>query len=148
MMRAALRQVLHHTRHRSAFGHPLITQPLMRNVLADLALEAEAAPLLAFRLAGAFDRAANDEREHIYARIVTPVAKYWLCKRLPVFAAEALECFGGNGYVEDWPMARFYREAPLNGVWEGSGNVICLDVLRAMQKMPGALEVLDAELAH
>ncbi|HLU77527.1 MAG TPA: acyl-CoA dehydrogenase family protein [Burkholderiales bacterium] len=148
MMRAALRQVLHHTRHRAAFGAPLIEQPLMRNVLADLALETEAAMLLAFRLAGAFDRAAQDERARIYARVVTPAAKYWLCKRLPMLAAEALECLGGNGYVEDWPMARFYREAPLNGVWEGSGNVICLDVLRALAKTPGALDMLDVELAQ
>ena len=147
MMRAALVQALHHTRHRRAFGEALIDQPLMRNVLADLALECEAATLLAFRLAGAFDRTQTDEREQHYARLVTPIAKYWLCKRLPVYIVEALECFGGNGYVEDWPMARLYREAPLNGLWEGSGNVICLDVLRAIAKTPRALEAVYEELA-
>ncbi|HEY9397079.1 MAG TPA: acyl-CoA dehydrogenase family protein [Burkholderiales bacterium] len=146
MMRAAVRQAMHHARHRYAFGHALIDQPLMRNVLADLALEAEAAALLAFRLAGAFDRARSDQREQAYTRLVTPVAKYWLCKRLPMLVAEALECLGGNGYLEDWPLARLYREAPLNGVWEGSGNVICLDVLRAIEKMPTALEALFDEM--
>ncbi len=147
MMRAAVRQAIHHARYRYAFGRALIDQPLMQNVLADLALEAEAAALLAFRLAGAFDRARSDEREQAYTRLVTPVAKYWLCKRLPTLVAEALECLGGNGYVEDWPLARLYREAPLNGVWEGSGNVICLDVLRAIDKTPATtLEALFGEL--
>lgn len=142
MMRAALTQALHYTRHRHAFDRALIDQPLMQSVLADLALEAEAATLLAFRLAAAFDRAAQDEREQALTRLLTPVAKYWLCKRLPTFVAEALECLGGNGYLEDWPLARLYREAPLNGIWEGSSNVMCLDVLRAMRKTPAAARVL------
>ncbi len=142
MMRAALHQALHYARHRRVFGRALIDQPLMQGVLADLAIEAEAATMLAFRLAGAFDRAARDEREQALTRLLTPVAKYWLCKRLPAFVAEALECLGGNGYLEDWPLARLYREAPLNGIWEGSSNVMCLDVLRAMRKTPAAARVL------
>lgn len=146
-MRVALRQALHYAMHRRAFGRLLAEQSLMQNVLADLALECEAATLLAFRLARAFDRMQSDAHEKIITRLLTPIAKYWLCKRLPPFVAEALECLGGNGYVEDWPLARLYREAPLNGVWEGSGNVICLDVLRALRKLPGAIEALEAELA-
>lgn len=146
-MRAALRQAMHHALNRRAFGRLLAEQSLMQNVLADLALECEAATLLAFRLARAFDRMQSDAHEKIMTRLLTPIAKYWLCKRLPPFVAEALECLGGNGYVEDWPLARLYREAPLNGVWEGSGNVICLDVLRALRKLPGAIEALEAELA-
>lgn len=142
MMRAALVQAIHYARHRYTFDRALIDQPLMQAVLADLALETEAATLLAFRLAAAFDRAEQDEREHALTRLLTPVAKYWLCKRLPAFVAEALECLGGNGYLEDWPLARLYREAPLNGIWEGSSNVMCLDVLRAMRKTPAAARVL------
>lgn len=145
-MRAALTHAMHHARHRNAFGRKLVEQPLMRNVLADLALESRAATMLAFRLAGAFDRAAGDEHEQALARLLTPVAKYWLCKRLPPFVVEALECLGGNGYVEDWPLARLYREAPLNGVWEGSGNVICLDVFRALEKTPGLLDAYWREI--
>jgi putative acyl-CoA dehydrogenase len=146
MMRAALNQALHHCAHRDAFGRVLDAQPLMQNVLADLAIEAEAATLLAFRLARAFDRMKEDEHEQLLTRILTPVAKFWLCKRLPMFVNEAMECIGGNGYVEEHPIARLYREAPVNGIWEGSGNVICLDVLRAMKKTPDAREALFREL--
>jgi putative acyl-CoA dehydrogenase len=146
MMRAALNQALHHARHRSAFGKSLFEHPLMANVLADLALEAEAAMLLAFRLAQAFDASARDPAEGELQRALTPVAKYWLCKRMATVATEAIECIGGNGYVEEHPLARLYREAPLNGIWEGSANVICLDALRAFERAPQALEVLRAEV--
>jgi len=118
----------------------------MTNVLADIALEAEAALLLAFRLAAAFDASAKDARERELQRLLTPVAKYWVCKRMPVVATEAMECFGGNGYVEEGPMARLYREAPLNGIWEGSANVICLDVLRAMARAPESVAALRDEV--
>jgi putative acyl-CoA dehydrogenase len=148
MMRAALNQALHHADHRSAFGRRLAEQPLMQNVLADLSLECEAATLLAFRLARAFARSTEDDREKLLVRPMTPVAKYWLCKRLPTFVAEAMECLGGNGYVEEAPLARLYREAPLNGIWEGSGNVICLDVLRSLQREPESVAVLLDEIAR
>ncbi len=147
MMRAGLVQALHHAAHRSAFGRRLAEHALMQNVLADLALETEAATLLAFRLARAFDRAAADPAERLLARLMTPVAKYWLCKRNPAVALEAMECLGGNGYVEEAPLARLYRDAPVNGIWEGSGNVICLDVLRSMQREPETLEALTREIA-
>jgi putative acyl-CoA dehydrogenase len=147
MMRAAFNRALHHCTHRVAFGRPLAEQPLMQNVLADLAIESEAALLLAFRLARAFDKQAADEHERLITRIVTPLAKYWLCKRLPMMIGECMECIGGNGYVEDGPLARLYREAPLNGIWEGSGNVICLDVLRAIVKTPAVRDALFRELA-
>ena len=145
MMRAALNEALHHARHRSAFGKTLVGHGLMQNVLADLALEAEAAMLLAFRLAAAFDASASDAGERELQRVLTPIAKYWLCKRMTPVAAEAMECLGGNGYVEESALARLYREAPLNGIWEGSANVICLDVLRALAKSPDGLEVLAQE---
>jgi putative acyl-CoA dehydrogenase len=147
MMRAGLNEALHHARHRSAFGKHLADHALMRNVLADLALEAEAALLLAFRLAAAFDRAASDAREREIQRVLTPIAKYWLCKRMTPVATEAMECLGGNGYVEESPLARLYREAPLNGIWEGSANVICLDALRALSRSPDAFESLAQEAA-
>ncbi len=147
MMRAGLAQALHHCEHRSAFGKRLVEQPLMQNVLADLALECEAATLLAFRLARAFDAGREDERERQLARIVTPVAKYWVCKRINALAVEAMECLGGSGYVEESPLARLYREAPVNGIWEGSGNVISLDVLRSMAREPACGEAFFAELA-
>jgi len=146
MMRAALHQALHHCAHRVAFGRTLSEQPLMQNVLADLAIESEAAMLIAFRLARAFDRMGHDEQERRLSRIITPIAKYWLCKRLPMMIAKAMECLGGNGYVEENPLGRLYREAPLNGIWEGSGNVICLDVLRAMQKAPDVRDAFFREL--
>ena len=146
MMRAALNEALHHARHRSAFGKRLAEHALMRNVIADLALEAEAAALLAFRLAAAFDASAADARERDLQRVLTPIAKYWLCKRMTPVAVEAMECLGGNGYVEESPLARLYREAPLNGIWEGSANVICLDVLRAIAKSPEAFAALAGEI--
>jgi putative acyl-CoA dehydrogenase len=146
MMRAVLNQALHHAKYREAFGKRLADHPLMQNVLADLALETEAATLLAFRLSQAFDASAGDARERAVQRILTPIAKFWLCKRLPAVATEAMECLGGNGYVEEAPLARFYREAPLNGIWEGSGNVVCLDVLRSMEKSPESVEALLGEI--
>jgi putative acyl-CoA dehydrogenase len=145
MMRAALNEAMHHARHRAAFGKRLADHVLMRNVLADLALEAEAAMLVAFRLAQAFDNAAADPREREIQRALTPVAKYWLCKRMTPVATEAMECLGGNGYVEDSALARLYREAPLNGIWEGSANVICLDALRALGRSPEAFRALAEE---
>jgi putative acyl-CoA dehydrogenase len=148
MMRAALHQALHHARHRAAFGRALAEHALMANVLADLALEVEAATLLAFRLAQAFDASAHDARERELQRLVTPIAKYWLCKRMTAVAVEAMECLGGNGYVEEAPLARLYREAPLNGIWEGSPNVICLDALRALRRSPSAFEALADEIAR
>jgi putative acyl-CoA dehydrogenase len=146
IMRQALVQALHHTAHRQAFGRRLAEQPLMRNVLADLALESEAATVLVMRLARAFDESEGNEAQRAVARLATPLAKYWVCKRLPAFVAEAMECHGGGGYVEESPLARLYREAPLNGIWEGSGNVICLDVLRALQREPRSLEAVLAEI--
>jgi putative acyl-CoA dehydrogenase len=141
-MRAALAQAAHHSGYRRVFGARLVDQPLMRNVLADLALESEAALSLALRVAGAVDRG-----ERAFARLVTAVAKYWICKRQPAFVAEALECLGGNGYVEDSGMPRLYREAPLNGIWEGSGNVTALDVLRALTRSPDSIDAYAAEVA-
>ncbi|QOL49000.1 isovaleryl-CoA dehydrogenase [Massilia litorea] len=147
IMRAALCHALHHARGRAAFGKPLAQQPLMQNVLADLALESEAATAFALRLARCFDR-ADDPNEAALGRILTPAGKYWLCKRGPAFGAEAMEVMGGNGYVEDGPLARLYREFPVNSIWEGSGNVMCLDVLRALGKAPEAARAaLEAELA-
>jgi putative acyl-CoA dehydrogenase len=149
ILRALLTHALHHARERSAFGRLLADQPLMRNVLADLALESEAATLLALRLARAFDgRHHREEHEALIARVLTPAAKYWICKRLPTAAAEAMEVMGGTGYVEEGPFARFYREAPLNSIWEGSGNVMCLDVLRALSRVPAVREALVGELSE
>jgi putative acyl-CoA dehydrogenase len=147
MMRAAVNHALHHARHREAFGKALVSHPLMANVLADLALEAEAAMLTALRLAQAFDASAASASERELQRALTPVAKYWLSKRMTTVATEAMECLGGNGYVEESPLARLYREAPLNGIWEGSANVICLDALRAFARSPDALAALAAEVA-
>ncbi|MEU6083540.1 acyl-CoA dehydrogenase family protein [Streptomyces sp. NPDC047108] len=145
-MRAGLRQALHHTAHRRAFGAELADQPLMRNVLADLAVESEAATVLAMRLAAATDRAqAGDEQEAALRRLGLAVGKYWVCKRGSAHAAEALECLGGNGYVEESGMPRLYREAPLLSIWEGSGNVAALDVLRALAKEPAGLDAVLAE---
>jgi putative acyl-CoA dehydrogenase len=133
-MRMALAQAVHHCRYRSVFQKHLYDQPMMRAVLADLALEVEGAVALIMRLARAFDRAASDPREAAYARLVTPAAKYWICKTAPSFIYEAMECLGGNGYVEESVLPRLYREAPVNAIWEGSGNVMCLDVLRALKR--------------
>ena len=145
LMRQGLAQAFHHARHREAFGKLLIDQPLMRNVLADLAIESEAATLLMLRLARAFDHRDSDARERAFCRIATAIAKYWLCKRSPIHVGEALECLGGNGYVEESIMPRLYREAPLYSIWEGSGNVMCLDVLRALIKEPLTVEALMTE---
>jgi len=146
MMRAALNEAVNHVRHRSAFGKRLEQHGLMQNVVADLALETEAALLAAFRLAAAFDASGENAAERELQRALTPIAKYWLCKRMTPVAVEAMECLGGNGYVEESPLARLYREAPLNGIWEGSANVICLDVLRALAKSPEALDALSKEI--
>jgi putative acyl-CoA dehydrogenase len=146
-MRQALAQATHHAAHRQAFGKALIDQPLMANVLADLAIESEAATTVMMRLARAYDAAATDEGEAAFRRLATAVTKYWVCKRQPALVAEALECLGGNGFVEESIMPRLFRESPLNGIWEGSGNVICLDVLRAMVKEPQSLDAFRAELA-
>ncbi|MEU6911266.1 acyl-CoA dehydrogenase family protein [Streptomyces coeruleorubidus] len=149
LMRKSLVEAGHHARHRSAFGARLVDQPLMRNVLADLALESEAATTLTLRLAGAADRAIRgDAQETAFRRIATAVGKYWVTKRGPAFTAEALECLGGNGYVEDSGMPRHYREAPLLSIWEGSGNVNALDVLRALSREPGTAEALFGEFAR
>ncbi|CDZ94550.1 acyl-CoA dehydrogenase family protein [Pseudomonas saudiphocaensis] len=145
LMRQALTQALHHCTHRHVGGRALIEQPLMRNVLADLALESEAALALTLRMAKALD-SATDEQESKFARLVTAVGKYWICKRAPNMIAEASECLGGAGYVEETILPRLYREAPVNSIWEGSGNVQCLDVLRALSKEPGVLDALLAEL--
>jgi len=147
LMRQALTQALHHTAHRRAFQRTLVDQPLMRNVLADLAIESEAHTVLAFRLARACDAARRGDAEAaLFERIATPVAKYWACKRAAPFVHEALECHGGNGFVEEHVMPRLYREAPLNGIWEGSGNVIVLDVLRAIRRDRPALAALFGDL--
>ena len=143
-MRAGVVAGHHHAAHRSAFGKKLIDQPLMRNVLADLCVESEAATALAMRLARAYDEAGAEARRrqrrlsdaHLFKRLATAVGKYWMCKRAPNHAFEALECLGGNGYVEESGMPRLYREAPLDSIWEGSGNVMSLDVLRAMAREP------------
>ncbi|HLX03868.1 MAG TPA: acyl-CoA dehydrogenase family protein [Trinickia sp.] len=144
LMRAALVQAIHHARHRSAFGKRLVEQPLMQNVLADLALESEAATVLFMRLARAFDGdpATASPEDRAWRRIVTPAAKFWVCKRALEFTGEAMEVWGGNGYVEEGPMARFYREAPVNSIWEGSGNVMCLDVLRGIERDPEGAQAL------
>ncbi len=147
LVRQATLQAVHHSRHRRAFGKRLVEQPLMQAVLADLILEVEGAVALAMRVARAFDEAARgDEGGKNFARIATPIGKYWICKRAPVAVNEAQECLGGNGYVEDFILPRLYRQAPLNSIWEGSGNVQCLDVLRAMRRHPEAVDALRAEL--
>jgi putative acyl-CoA dehydrogenase len=145
LMRQAVAQATHHAAHRSAFGRLLIDQPLMLNVLADLAIESEATTILMMRLAGALDRAA-DSAEAKFRRLALAVSKYWACKRAIPLVAEALECLGGNGYVEESIMPRLYREAPLNSIWEGSGNVNALDVLRAMEREPESVTAFIAEV--
>ncbi|MEU3409198.1 acyl-CoA dehydrogenase family protein [Streptomyces sp. NPDC006670] len=144
LMRQALTQAVHHAEHRSAFGAPLIDQPLMRNVLADLALESEAATALTLRLAAAYD--AGTEQERAFLRLAVPAAKYWVTKRCTPMVAEALECLGGNGYVEESGLPRLLRESPVNSIWEGSGNVQSLDVLRALQREPQALNAFLREI--
>jgi putative acyl-CoA dehydrogenase len=154
-MRVGVVNATHHAAHRSAFGKRLIDQPLMRNVLADLCVESEAATMLAMRLARAYDEAGSEtpasggdelSGAHLFKRLATAVGKYWVCKRAPNHAFESLECLGGNGYVEESGMPRLYREAPVTSVWEGSGNVMCLDVLRAVVRTPRSLEVFMHEL--
>src|SRR6202022_2570362 len=142
-----LTRAIHHAQHRKAFGAYLIDQPLMRNVLADLAVEAEAATIVAMRMAGATDNAVcGDQTEALLRRIGLAASKYGVCKRATPHAAEALECLGGNGYVEESGMPRLYREAPLNSIWEGSGNVMCLDVLRALAREPQSVEAVLTEV--
>ena len=162
LMRQALVQALHHARHRRAFGKALVQQPLMRNVLADLALESEAATALALRVARAVDASPRDPREAAFERLTTALGKYWVCKRAPAFVNEAQECLGGAGYVEESGLPRLYRQAPLNSIWEGSGNIQCLDLLRALGREPdtaaaffdeldaarGGHALLDAEVAR
>jgi putative acyl-CoA dehydrogenase len=148
LMRQGIVQAIHHARHRSAFGRRLVDQPLMRNVLADLALESEAATQLFVRLAAACDAARGNAREASFRRIALAASKYHVCKRAPAHAAEALECLGGNGYVEESGMPRLYREAPVNSIWEGSGNVNALDVLRAADRDPDALPALLEEVSR
>jgi len=145
MMRQALVQAIHHARHRSAFGRMLAEQALMQNVLSDLALESEAAALLMLRLAQAFDQ-PDDPLEGMWRRVLTPAAKFWVCKRALEFTGECMEVWGGNGYVETGPMARLYREAPVNSIWEGSGNIMCLDVLRAVERDPEDFARMLAQL--
>jgi putative acyl-CoA dehydrogenase len=144
IMRAGLAEAVHHARHRKVFGANLVDQPLMQRVLADMALDVAAATALSFRLARSFDEAASDRGEAAFARAMTPVVKYWVCKIAPALLYEAMECLGGNGYIEEAPLARYYREAPVNAIWEGSGNVMALDVLRVLQRGPGLFdEVLE-----
>ena len=145
-MRMALAQALHHARHRRTFGKALVEHPLMANVLVDLAIESEAATTFALRVARAVDAAPRDPAEAAFARIATAIGKYWICKRAPAFVNEAQECLGGAGYVEESILPRLYRQAPLNSIWEGSGNIQCLDVLRALAREPETREALAAEL--
>ncbi len=146
LMRQALNHAIHHTTYRTAFQKRLVDQPIMRAVVADLAVESEAMLWMTLRLAATLDGDVDSEQERLLGRIATPMAKYWACKRAPMFVAEALECHGGNGFIENHLMARLYREAPLNGIWEGSGNVICLDVIRAIQREPESVDAFMVEV--
>jgi putative acyl-CoA dehydrogenase len=145
LMRQAIARAIHHAGHRNVFQKRLIDQPLMAQVLADMTLDVEAATGLAFRLARAFD-GGEDVGEAAYRRLMTPVTKYWVCKTAPALVGEAMECLGGNGYVEEGGFPLLYREVPVNAIWEGSGNVMCLDVLRVIEKEPDAVERVVAEL--
>jgi putative acyl-CoA dehydrogenase len=145
-MRQALANAMWHAAHRSAFQKRLIDQPLMRQVLADMAIESEAATALTFRIARSFDESPKNEQAALFSRIATPVGKYWLNKRVVNFVYEAMEAHGGAGYIEEGVMPRIFRQSPLNSIWEGSGNVICLDVLRAMAREPQSVMALVAEL--
>jgi putative acyl-CoA dehydrogenase len=151
LMRSGFAEAVHHVRHRAVFGKALIDQPLMTRVLADMALDLLGAMALSMRLAEAFDMAASQPAEAAYVRLMTPTVKYWVCKTAPAFLYEAMECLGGNGYVEESPLPRLYREAPVNAIWEGSGNVMALDVVRAL-KSEGVLEkvvtTIGAELGQ
>ena len=151
LMRAGLAEAIHHVRHRAAFGKQLVDQPLMQRVLADMALDLAAALALSLRLAEAFDMAPDQPAEAAYVRLMTPAVKYWVCKTTPAFVNEAMECFGGNGYVEESSMPRLYREAPVNAIWEGSGNVMALDVVRALNShgvLDQVLATIGAELGQ
>jgi putative acyl-CoA dehydrogenase len=148
IMRASVAEAVHHCRQRKVFGKTLIEQPLMVRVIADMALDVAATTALSMRLARAFDAAATDSREAAYVRIMTPVIKYWVCKIAPALIYEAMECLGGSGYVEERPMARHYREAPVNAIWEGSGNVMALDVLRALGEEPRNFEIVVEMIAN
>lgn len=147
LMRFCLASAIHHCRHRKVFGQKLIEQPIMTRVLADMALDVEAATALVFRLARAFDN-PQSEADTAWQRVMTPVTKYWVCKIAPALAYEAMECLGGNGYVEEDPIARIYRELPVNAIWEGAGNVMCLDVLRVLTREPDAMAAVLDELAE
>ena len=147
LMRSGLAHALHHARHRSVFQKHLADQPLMQAVLSDMALHVEASTALVMRLCRAFDRTPHDAAEAAYMRLLTPAIKYWTCKSAPPFLYEAMECLGGNGYVEDGILARHYRESPVNAIWEGSGNVMCLDVLRALSREPEAAMAVLQSLA-
>ena len=147
LMRLAVATAIHHCRQRKVFGKALATQPLMAHVLADLALEVEVATALSFRLARSFDL-ASDERAGAWKRVMTPVTKYWVCKTASAVIGEAMECLGGNGFVEASGLPRLYREAPVNSIWEGSGNVMVLDVLRVLQREAGAFEMVMEELGR
>jgi putative acyl-CoA dehydrogenase len=146
-LRRGVAEAVHHARFRKVFGRKLIDQPLMQNVLADLALESEAATTLALRLARSFDEANRSAEQRSFCRIATAIGKFWITKRTPLAIGESLECIGGNGYVEESPLPRLYRDSPLNSLWEGAGNVQCLDVLRAIKKEPACIEAVRAELA-
>jgi len=146
LMRQAVAQAIHHARHRTAFQKKLIDQPLMASVLADLALESEAATVLTMWLARAYDE--NNEAAQVIRRVVTPAAKFWICKRTPFLIYEAMEVLGGSGYIEECIMPRLYREAPVNSIWEGSGNIMCLDVLRALGRTSNAVEILRREVGE
>ena len=148
LMRSGLAHALHHARHRSVFQKHLADQPLMQAVLSDMALHVEASIALVMRLCRSFDRAPHDSSEAAYMRLLTPAIKYWVCKSAPGFLYEAMECLGGNGYVEEGILARHYRESPVNAIWEGSGNVMCLDVLRALSREPDAAASILADLAR
>jgi putative acyl-CoA dehydrogenase len=148
LMRIALAEAAHHARHRKAFGAVLLDQPLMTRVLADMALDAVAAAALVFRLAEAFDRANDDPSEAAFARLMTPAVKYWVCKVAPPMIGEAMECLGGNGYVEESRLPRLYREAPVNSIWEGAGNIMCLDVMRVLRKTSEPLEAVLANVEN
>jgi putative acyl-CoA dehydrogenase len=145
LMRLAVARAIHHCRHRAAFGKALVEHALMSHVLADLVLDVEAATALTFRLARSFDR-AKEPRAAAWRRLMTPVTKYWVCKLAPPLVAEAMECLGGNGYVEESGLPRLYREVPVNSIWEGSGNVMALDVLRVLQRESDAADAVMEEL--
>jgi putative acyl-CoA dehydrogenase len=148
LMRSGLAHALHHTRHRTVFQKHLADQPLMATVLADMALHVEASTALVMRLCRSFDLAPHDAAEAARVRFLTAIVKYWICKSAPGFLYEAMECLGGNGYVEEGVLARHYREAPVNAIWEGSGNVMCLDMLRALSREPDAAQVVLGTLAR